>query len=131
MELAAAIGKTPVLLTRETPGLVANRTLNAVRNEAIFLLEQGIADLESIDTACRSALGYPMGPFELMDLTGIDIGYRTRSARFEESGDPADDPSGSVTALVEAGHPGRKTDRGWYEYDDNGLPIEGATWTSR
>ena len=49
-----------------------------MRDEAIFLLENGIASVEDIDTACRTALGYPMGPFELMDLTGIDIGYLTK-----------------------------------------------------
>jgi 3-hydroxyacyl-CoA dehydrogenase len=52
--------------------------LGAVRDEAIFLLEEGVASVEAIDTACRTALGYPMGPFELMDLTGIDIGYHAK-----------------------------------------------------
>ena len=64
-----------MVLDREIPGFIANRILGAVRDEAIFLLENGIASVEDIDTACRTALGYPMGPFELMDLTGIDIGY--------------------------------------------------------
>ena len=66
---------------REIPGFVANRILSAVRDEAIFLLEEGVASVEAIDTACRTALGYPMGPFELMDLTGIDIGYHAKLAR--------------------------------------------------
>ena len=128
--LVDALGKTPVVLAKEIPGFVANRILNAVRDEAIFLLENGITDVESIDTACRTALGYPMGPFELMDLTGIDIGYRTKTARFEETRDPADAPSVSVTRLVEDGHLGRKTARGWYQYDADGNKIKGATWTS-
>lgn len=128
--LAEALGKTPVVLTKEIPGFVANRILNAVRDEAIFLLENGITDVESIDSACRIALGYPMGPFELMDLTGIDIGYRTKTARFEETGNPADAPSTSMTRLVQEGHLGRKTGRGWYQYDHDGNRIKGATWTS-
>lgn len=84
------LGKTPVVLEREIPGFVANRLLGAVRDEAVRLLEGGYADVAAIDTAARTALGYPMGPFELMDLTGVDIGYLTKSARFEETGDPAD-----------------------------------------
>jgi 3-hydroxybutyryl-CoA dehydrogenase len=115
--LAEKLGKVAVVLDKEIPGFVANRILNAVRDEAIFLYENGIASVEAIDTACRAALGYPMGPFELMDLTGIDIGYFTKLARYEETGDPADLPASSVTGLVEAGNLGRKTGRGWYGYD--------------
>jgi 3-hydroxybutyryl-CoA dehydrogenase len=115
------LGKTPVVLEKEIPGFIANRILNAVRDEAISLYENGIASVEAIDTACRTALGYPMGPFELMDLTGIDIGYLTKSARFRETHDPKDAPSKSVVALVEQGHLGRKTGRGWYEYDADGV----------
>ncbi|WP_420120991.1 3-hydroxyacyl-CoA dehydrogenase family protein [Nakamurella sp.] len=118
--LAKRLGKVPVVLNREIPGFVANRILNAVRDEAIFLLENGVASVEDIDTACRTALGYPMGPFELMDLTGIDIGYLTKQDRFAQSGDPKDRPSRSVAALVERGELGRKTGRGWYSYDEAG-----------
>ena len=114
------LGKVPVVLDREIPGFVANRLLGAVRDEAIRLYEGGYADVEAIDTAARTALGYPMGPFELMDLTGIDIGYYTKTARFEETGDPADAPSATVSALVERGELGRKTGRGFYTYDDAG-----------
>ena len=113
-----SLGKQPVVLEKEIPGFVANRILNAVRDEAIRLLEGGYASVESIDTACRTALGYPMGPFELMDLTGIDIGFLTKQARFDETGDPADAPSVTVRALVEAGHLGRKSGRGFYNYED-------------
>ena len=120
VELARRLGKVPVVLDREIPGFIANRILGAVRDEAIFLLENGIASVEDIDTACRTALGYPMGPFELMDLTGIDIGYLTKKDRFAESGDPKDQPSRSVSALVERGELGRKTGRGWYDYDEAG-----------
>lgn len=118
--LARALGKVPVVLNREIPGFVANRILNAVRDEAIFLLENGVASVEDIDTACRTALGYPKGPFELMDMTGLDIGYLTKKDRFAESGDPKDQPSRAVSALVERGELGRKTGRGWYDYDGSG-----------
>jgi 3-hydroxybutyryl-CoA dehydrogenase len=118
--LAQRLGKAPVVLNREIPGFIANRILGAVRDEAIFLLESGIATAADIDTACRTALGYPMGPFELMDLTGIDIGYLTKKDRFAASGDPKDQPSKSVSALVERGELGRKSGRGWYDYDESG-----------
>jgi 3-hydroxybutyryl-CoA dehydrogenase len=120
VELVERLGKTPVVLEREVPGFIANRILNAVRDEAIRLVENDIASVDSVDTACRTALGYPMGPFELMDLTGIDIGYYTKMARFDESGDPEDKPSRSVTALVERGELGRKTGFGWYSYAPDG-----------
>lgn len=112
-----SLGKQPVVLEKEINGFIANRILNAVRDEAIHLLEEGIATVESIDLACRTALGYPMGPFELMDLTGIDIGYRTKMARHAETDDPADLPSRTVSELVAAGHLGRKSGRGFYTYD--------------
>jgi 3-hydroxybutyryl-CoA dehydrogenase len=123
--LVERIGKLPVVLDKEIPGFVANRILNAVRDEAIRLLEGGYASVEAIDIACRTALGHPMGPFELMDLTGIDIGYLTRQARFEQTGDPADAPSATVRGKVEAGHLGRKTGRGFYTYDEHGNRIGG------
>ena len=119
-DLARRLGKEPVVLRREIPGFVANRILGAVRDEAIFLLENGISSVEDIDTACRTALGYPMGPFELMDLTGIDIGYHAKLARHAVTGDPRDLPSRTVTELVERGDLGRKTGKGFYTYDSDG-----------
>jgi len=117
------IDKGPVVLRKEINGFVANRILNAVRDEAIHLLEGGYASVTDIDRACRTALGYPMGPFELMDLTGIDIGYLTKTARFEATGDTRDAPSRTVTDKVRAGHLGRKTGRGFYLYDEHGSKL--------
>ena len=125
--LVERLGKVPVVLNREIPGFVANRILNAVRDEAIYLLENGVASVADIDTACRTALGYPMGPFELMDLTGIDIGYLTKQDRFAQTGDPKDRPSRSVTALVQRGELGRKTGQGWYSYDEAGTKTPRPT----
>ncbi|WP_403021127.1 3-hydroxyacyl-CoA dehydrogenase family protein [Salinibacterium sp. GXW1014] len=114
------IDRLPLVVKKEIPGFIANRILNAVRDEALHLYEGGYADIEAIDLACRHALGYPMGPFELMDLTGIDIGYLTKVARHEETGNPADAPSTTVARLVEQGTLGRKTGQGFYHYDDQG-----------
>jgi 3-hydroxybutyryl-CoA dehydrogenase len=120
VELTRRLGKDPVVLRKEIPGFVANRILNAVRDEALYLLEQGVSSVEDIDTACRTALGYPMGPFELMDLTGIEIGYYAKLARHADSGDARDVPSPTVMALVQRGELGRKTGKGFYAYDDQG-----------
>lgn len=123
VQFVRSIGKQPVILNREIPGFVANRILNAVRDEALHLYENGYADLESIDTACRTALGYPMGPFELMDLTGLDIGYHVKQARYAETGDPAHAPQRTLAERVERGDLGRKTGRGWYVYSDTGQKV--------
>lgn len=123
VELTRGIGKTPVVLEKEIPGFVANRILGALRDEAIDLYENGVASVEDIDTACKTALGHPMGPFELMDLTGIDIGYYVKMARYEDSGDEADKPKRSVAEKVERGELGRKTGKGWYAYDEQGRKL--------
>jgi 3-hydroxybutyryl-CoA dehydrogenase len=116
VELARRLGKQPVRLNQEVPGFVANRLLGALRDEALRLEAAGVASFEDIDTAARTALGHPMGPFELMDLVGIDVSYLIRLAEHEQSGDPADLPHPSVQKLYEQGHYGRKSGRGWYEY---------------
>ena len=111
-----SLGKTPVRLKQEIPGFVANRLLGALRREALELYEAGIADFQDIDVAARTALGHPMGPFELMDLVGIDVVHLIRLAEYEQTGDPASLPAPSITQKYEAGDFGRKTGRGWYEY---------------
>ena len=111
-----SLGKTPVRLKQEIPGFVANRLLGALRREALELYEAGIADFQDIDVAARTALGHPMGPFELMDLVGIDVVHLIRLAEYEQTGDPASLPAESIKEKYEAGDFGRKTGRGWYEY---------------
>ena len=74
------------------------------------------ADFEDIDLAAKTALGHPMGPFELMDLVGIDVVHLIRLAEYEQTGDPAALPARSIKEKYEAGDFGRKTGRGWYEY---------------
>lgn len=116
VELSRRIGKDPVVLEREISGFVANRILGALTDEAVSLYESGIASFEDIDTACRKALGHPIGPFALMDLTGLDVNYYVRMARYEETGDEAQKPKRSVTERFERGEYGRKSGKGWYEY---------------
>ncbi|GAB3194497.1 3-hydroxyacyl-CoA dehydrogenase family protein [Nesterenkonia suensis] len=116
-EFTRALGKTLVALKREVPGFIANRLLNAVRQEALNLLDQEVADIEDIDAAARTALRHPMGPFELMDLVGIDVVHMIRHAEYEQTGDPSTLPHRAITELYEAGRYGRKSGRGWYTYD--------------
>ncbi|GAC1377364.1 MAG: hypothetical protein NVSMB43_18430 [Pseudarthrobacter sp.] len=118
MELARAMGKAPVLINREIPGFVANRLMGAIRDEALRLYSDGIASVADIDTAAKTALGHPMGPFELMDLVGLDVSYLIRQATFDETQDPADLPHPALRELYEQGHYGRKTGKGWYSYDN-------------
>ena len=108
--------KSPITINKEISGFVANRINAAVTREACNLLEKGIASIEDIDTACEKGLGYPMGPFKLMDMTGLDVNYYVRRDRFAESGDPNDMPSFCVVDKVIKGEYGRKTGKGWYEY---------------
>lgn len=116
-EVARAMGKSPVLLNREIPGFVANRLMGAVRDEALALYAAGVASLEDIDTAAKDALGHPMGPFELMDLVGLDVTYLIREAAFAQTGNEKDLPHPLITAKYEAGEYGRKTGKGWYTYE--------------
>ncbi len=114
--LARGIGKEPVIIQKEVWGFVVNRILGAMTEEALDLYENGVASFEDIDTACRTGLGHPMGPFEVMDLSGIDVGYYARMSAYHESGDPKHRPRASVAEKVEKGELGRKTGKGWYEY---------------
>ena len=114
---AANTGKSPIVIQKEIAGFVANRINAAVTREACLLLEKGIASVEDIDTACEKGLGYPMGPFKLMDMTGLDVNYFVRRDRYAESGDENDKPSPLVIEKVKKGELGRKSGKGWYTYD--------------
>ncbi|NVN00378.1 3-hydroxyacyl-CoA dehydrogenase family protein [Arthrobacter sp. SDTb3-6] len=116
MDLARRLGKSPVLINREIPGFVANRLMGAVQKEALALLAGGVANKEDIDTTARLALRHPMGPFELMDLVGLDVIADIARATHEETGDPVDAPDPAITALVSKGMFGRKSGAGWYSY---------------
>ncbi|MBX6353240.1 MAG: 3-hydroxyacyl-CoA dehydrogenase family protein [Thermoflavifilum sp.] len=114
--LAERFGKAPIILNREISGFVANRILGALMDEAVWLYEQGIASFEDIDKAVTKGLNHPIGPFALMDLTGIDVNYLVRMQRYRESGDPKDAPRPSIVEKVAKGELGRKTGKGWYTY---------------
>lgn len=116
-ELAERMGKKPIQVRKEIPGFVANRLLNALRKEALELYSDGVASFEDIDAAATTALRHPMGPFQLMDLVGIDVVYLIRQAEYEQTGDAASLPHPEITKLYQAGRYGRKTGHGWYAYE--------------
>lgn len=122
-ELATAMGKDVVRVRKEIPGFVANRLLAAIRTEALKLYQEGYASFEDIDTAARSALRHPMGPFELMDLVGIDVAYLIRKAEYEQTGDEASLPNPELEKMYNSGNYGKKTGQGWYVYDNEGKKL--------
>lgn len=116
MKFAEDIGKTPILLQKEIYGFAVNRILNAVFDEAIYLLEEGVATIEEIDLACTKGLNYPIGPFKLMDLTGIDVNYDIRKIKYEETGEEKDYPQKTLVQKYEEGKLGKKSGEGFYQY---------------
>lgn len=121
MEVTENMNRTGVLLRKEISGFVANRILGALQREALYLYEEGIVDYKDIDLICRKALGHPIGPFELMDLSGIDVGYFVMQQRFNETGNQEDKPNTCIEEKVNKGHLGRKTGKGWYDYPNQGV----------
>ena len=115
-EVTERIEREPVILRKEMPGFLVNRILRAVQNEAYFLLENGVASFPDIDKGVELGLNWPMGPFRLADLTGLDIGYNARMEVYEKTGDPKDLPPRSLRVRVERGDKGRKTGKGFYDY---------------
>lgn len=116
MEVARSMGKTPILLRKEIYGFLVNRILAAINREALYLHDTAIATYEDIDTAVVLALGHPMGPFRLMDLTGIDLAYFISMERYQETGDPEYRPSPVIVEKFMKGEWGRKTGKGFYSY---------------
>lgn len=115
-DLARRMGKHPVVLHKEMPGFLVNRVLRAITNEAYFLLENGVASFEDIDAACRMGLNHPLGPFELSDYSGLDVGYNARLEIYRGTGLDSDRPPASLARRVERGDLGRKSGRGFYDY---------------
>jgi 3-hydroxybutyryl-CoA dehydrogenase len=114
--VSVQMGKTPVVLQKEIYGFVVNRMLQATRKEALNLLDLGVASVEDIDQAVMKGLGYPMGPFQLLDLTGIDLAYHVGMEKYQASGDEADKPSPTIVEKFEKGEWGKKVGKGFYDY---------------
>jgi 3-hydroxybutyryl-CoA dehydrogenase len=114
-DLSMKLGKEPVEV-KESPGFVVNRLLVPMINEAFNLLMEDVASAEDIDKAMKLGTNMPMGPFELADYTGLDIGLDVMEVLHRETGDPRFRPSPLLRKYVRAGRLGRKSGRGVYDY---------------
>ena len=114
-DLCVRLGKEPVEV-QESPGFVVNRLLVPMMNEAFNLLQEGVASAEAIDKAMKLGANHPMGPFELADYTGLDIGLDVMEVLYRETGDPKFRPSPLLRKYVRAGRLGKKSGRGVYDY---------------
>ena len=115
-ELITSFGKQPVVVEKDTPGFVANRFLIPFLIEGARLLENGVATKEEIDLLVKKGLGFPVGPFELGDFIGLDVGRDVISYVHHETGEPYYEPPKILEDLVREGKLGRKTGEGFYEY---------------
>ena len=117
-EAAVAMGRTPIR-ARDSVGFVANRCARPFTLESLRMLGEDVAGHEEIDRVCRLAGGFRMGPFELMDLIGVDVNYAVARSFYEQSGgEPRWQPSAIQERMVAEGRLGRKTGGGFYDYSE-------------
>jgi 3-hydroxybutyryl-CoA dehydrogenase len=117
-EVGRRMGRTPIR-AKDSPGFIANRLARPFTLESLRMLAEGVADAATIDRICRLGGGFRMGPFELIDLIGLDVNLSVARSFFSQGGEPERwRPSAIQERMVGAGLRGRKSGRGFYEYDD-------------
>ncbi|MGE5839599.1 MAG: 3-hydroxyacyl-CoA dehydrogenase family protein [Deltaproteobacteria bacterium] len=114
------IGKEPIMVNRDVAGFVINRINFPSTMEAMRLVEEGVTTVEDIDKGLRLASGRRMGIFETGDMVGLDVTYGALMSMYRETGDPRWFPPMILRRKVKSGELGRKTGKGWYEYDKDG-----------
>jgi 3-hydroxybutyryl-CoA dehydrogenase len=122
---AEAAGKTCVVVNRDVAGFATTRLICAFVNEAARLVEDGVISAEDLDTACRLGFGHPMGPLATADLTGIDVITHATENIYEDTADPKFFPPALLRRLVAAGEIGRKSGKGFFDYDE----LSTGLWT--
>jgi 3-hydroxybutyryl-CoA dehydrogenase len=120
-DVARRMGKQ-VVTVRESPGFVTSRVNAMIGNEAFFMLQEGVASAPDIDTALKLGLNHPMGPFELVDLVGLDTRLSVLQFLHQRLGEKYR-PCPLLVQYVSAGRLGRKVGRGVYAYDEKGLRL--------
>jgi 3-hydroxybutyryl-CoA dehydrogenase len=118
------IGKEAIMVNRDVPGFAINRINFPSTIEAMNLVEQGVVSIEDVDKGLRLASGRKMGIFETGDMVGLDVTYGALMAMYKETGDSRWYPPLLLRRRVKAGHLGRKTGRGWYQYDKDGNKVK-------
>lgn len=115
-EFAVSTGKNPVVIEKEIEGFVANRIVNAVKNEALFMVEEGYCTYQDVDIVCKDGLNYPLGPFEMMDMSGVELTYYRMQREIETTGK---EPVGYqlIKKMFDENRLGRKTGSGFYDYN--------------
>ena len=128
LETAIAVGQAmgkDVIVVADGPGFLVNRCGRPFSAEGLRLLQERVASHEQIDRICRLGGGFRMGPFELMDLVGMDVSFEVAKSFTELSfGEPRWRPSPLQARMVAAGRLGRKSGRGWYDYEHGACPVE-------
>jgi len=115
---AEKMGKEIVIVKKDVPGFIVNRILLPALNEAIFLVQEGVADPAEIDKAIKLGLNWPMGPITLLDYIGLDTTLSIANVLSEETGDPKYRASSLLRQMVRAGLLGRKTGKGFYDWTE-------------
>jgi len=126
--LGRSLAKETIRVNRDVAGFLLNRISFPSTVEAIKLVEAGIASVEDVDKGMRLGFGRPMGPFETLDLAGLDVALNALNAVYEETRDEKFCPPMLLQRKVRVGHLGRKTRMGWYEYDEAGNKIGPADY---
>jgi 3-hydroxybutyryl-CoA dehydrogenase len=115
-EFAESVGKTCVVVNRDVAGFVTSRLLVALLNEAVSIVDAGIATADDVDVACQLGFGHTMGPLATLDLTGLDVILHAANNIYDATRDEKFAPPELLSRMVAAGLLGRKSGEGFYRY---------------
>ena len=117
VKFVESIDRVPAVVNKEIYGFIVNRVFSAITKEACYMYDQGVASCGDIDKAVKFGLSHPMGPFELLDMTGIDLEYDVLTEKYKMTGDLSDKPSPAIVERYARGEYGRKSKKGFYQYE--------------